>query len=193
MNFDASPTLVIERIPILGALLRKNSARFPRTVRYGDVIRGLPVGKASVDAVYASHVLEHLSRSDFGKALGHVHDILRPGGRFRLIVPDLEWRSRAYVAALDAGRTDANDAFMRTAHLGMETRSLVTSLGNSLHLWMWDEPSMRAALAAAGFVGIRRCRLGDSGDPMFDRVEEQSRFVDQGTHDELAMEALRAP
>jgi hypothetical protein len=190
-NYDASPTLMLERLPFVGYLVNKNPAgRFPKSVRYGDIIKGLPVADGTASGVYASHVLEHLSRTDFATALHRTFTMLKPGGRFRLVVPDLEWRARAYLAALESGQRQANDTLMRSAHLGMEKRSLVASLGNSLHLWMWDEPSMTDALLNAGFVSVRRCKRGDSGDPMFDLVEEEARFV-QGGKDELAMEALR--
>ena len=44
----------------------------------------------SVDEVYASHVFEHLSMGRVGPALLGVHRILKPGGIFRIAVPDLE-------------------------------------------------------------------------------------------------------
>lgn len=191
LNYDASPTLLLERVPLVGAIVNKNRAgRFPKSVLYGDIVKGLPVADGTADGVYASHVLEHLSRVAFVTALHRTYDMLKPGGKFRLVVPDLEWRARAYVAALDAGHRQANDTLMQSAHLGMEKRSLVTSLGNSLHLWMWDEPSMTDALLATGFISVRRCRRGDSGDPMFNLVEDEARFVQDG-NDELAMEAIR--
>ncbi len=43
-----------------------------------------------VDEVYASHVFEHLSMSRVGPALVGVHRILKPGGTFRIAVPNLE-------------------------------------------------------------------------------------------------------
>lgn len=191
LNYDASPTLLIERFPLLGSLVNKNRAgRFPKSVLYGDIVKGLPVADGAAAGVYASHVLEHLSRADFTTALRRTYDMLQPGGRLRLIVPDLEWRARAYVAALESGQRQANDILMRSAHLGAEKRSLVAALGNSLHLWMWDEPSMTDALLHAGFGSVRRCKRGDSGDPMFDLVEDETRFV-VGGKDELAMEARR--
>lgn len=190
LNFDASPTLRLERAPLVGRFVKRNRSRFPKSVTHGDIIKGLPVPNGSADGVYASHVLEHLSRSDFETALRNTFNILKPGGRFRLIVPDLEWRARSYIADIDSGNRQANDDFMRSAHLGTERRNLLQALGNSNHLWMWDEPSMTDALTGAGFVSVRRCRIGDSGDPMFDLVEDESRFV-AGAHDELAMEAMR--
>ena len=41
LNFDASPTLRFERVPVLGRLYTKNDARFPESVRYGDIVKGI--------------------------------------------------------------------------------------------------------------------------------------------------------
>ena len=51
-------------------------------------------------------------------------------------------------------------------------------LGRNKHLWMWDYPSMKAALESAGFTGVRRCDLGDSNIVQFDAVEQRDRFYD---------------
>jgi predicted SAM-dependent methyltransferase len=197
-NFDSSPTLRIERLPLIGRFVQKNESRFPDNVLVADIVRGLPVADGSADGVYASHVLEHLTRSDFETALQNTYRMLRSGGLFRLIVPDLEARARLYVSKLDAGQKDANDWFMLSTYLGLSNRphSLAAKagrlLGGSLHLWMWDFSSMEAQLRRAGFVNIRRCSLGDSEDPMFIRVEEPSRFFDASNNiDELAIQASK--
>ena len=98
--FDNSPTLRIERIPIVGKILGRisgNGQRFPSDVRYGDICKGLPVVDGTVKGAYASHVLEHLSLEDFRVALVNTYRMLEPAGRFRLIVPDLEARARIYL------------------------------------------------------------------------------------------------
>ena len=194
LNFDASPTLKLERLPMVGALLRKNNQRFPATVRAGNIIAGLPVPDGSAAGVYASHILEHMSREDCFRSLANSFRMLAPGGVFRLIVPDLEWRAKRYLSSVD--KSDAADIFF--ASLGVQTaqpkgllKKIIAIFGNSNHLWMWDERTMRAALAEAGFHSIRRAEMGDSGDPMFDLVEDRNRFFDDGSEPELAMHAIR--
>lgn len=59
-------------------------------------------------------------------------------------------------------------------------------LGNSRHLWMWDEEGLRRKLLEHGFVDIRRAAFGDSEDPMFSLVEEKDslpRRVRDGSQD----------
>ena len=188
-NFDASLSLRLGRV---GRLV--NRVKFPPNVRYGNIVKGLPIPPRSVAGLYASHVLEHLSRHDFEVALSSSFALLIPSGVFRLIVPDLLVRAEKYIAAARLGAKDANDGFMRSSHLGSESAPtlLRAAFGHSAHLWMWDEPSMAAALTSAGFVNIRRCRYGDADDRMFDLVEDKSRFHDADINaSELAMEARR--
>ena len=190
-NFDASLTLKWERLPILGRYT-KNSRRFPVNVRPGDIVKGLPIPHESCQGVYASHVLEHLALEDFHKALQNTYWILRKGGIFRLVVPDLEWSAREYIARLERGEPSANAFFLRETTLGCENKEhgfigLARKLLNtSVHLWMWDELSMTQVLKDHGFQLIRRCRFGDCEDAMFSLVEERGRFENS-----VAIEARR--
>jgi hypothetical protein len=58
LNFDASITLRMERLPVVGRFVKKNSQRFPDGVAFGDIVKGLPLPDGSADGIYASHVLE---------------------------------------------------------------------------------------------------------------------------------------
>jgi hypothetical protein len=202
LNFDASPTLRIERIPFLGnifsAFFSGNDDRFPSSVKYGDIRFGPLVPAGTADGIYASHVLEHLSLSDFRRALENTYVMLADGGVFRLIVPDLLERARRYVFSAEE-MPEAAKQFLRSTYLGKESRStnlfskLRESIGNSNHLWMWDETSITDELKRVGFMQIRRCNKGDSGLPIFDAVEDQSRFYDtQLGIRECAMEARKS-
>ena len=179
-NFDASPTLRLEKIPALGRLYTKNAKRFPSNVEYGDIVKGLPLDQNSCDAIFASHVLEHLALDDFRVALLHTFSLLKHGGVFRMIVPDLRAIAGEF---LNSNDPLAAHGFRRDTYLGVEVRprggaGLIKSwLGNSSHLWMWDYNSLQHELKNAGFVGIRRCAFGDSPDPLFQDVEDSGRFV----------------
>jgi SAM-dependent methyltransferase len=179
LNFDASPTLRFERLALVGALYTRNARRFPANVRYGDITKGLPVTANSCSAVYCSHILEHLALDDFAAALRNTFKYLKPGGVFRFVLPDLEQLAKGYLAD---GSGQASLRFMEASCLGVKTRKrglrgLVSAwLGNSAHLWMWDEKAMTEELKKHGFKEIRRAAFGDAADRNFDAVEDAGRF-----------------
>lgn len=198
LNFDASPSVWLESLPLIGWLLRVKGRRFPASVRFGDIVRGLPVADNSASAVYASHVLEHLAYDDFGTALRNTYRILKPGGVFRFIVPDLRARAELYLARTSSGDPDAAKSFMTNSHLGLtqQPRTLAsrvrTLLGHSAHLWMWDEPAVCDFLKKVGFVDIRRCHFGDAEDVAFQQVECRERFHNERLDiEEVAIEARK--
>jgi predicted SAM-dependent methyltransferase len=183
---------------VIGKCFRRGVTIFPEGVHLGDIVKGLPIADGSAQGVYASHVLEHLSLTEFWIALENTFRMLKPGGIFRLVVPDLEIRAREYLEKLDAGDAGANSWFMQAAHLGLEYRkrglgAMARNIfGNTAHLWMWDERSMTAALVKVGFIGVRRCRFNDSQDAAFRLVEDAGRFYDDSVGlEECAMEAIK--
>lgn len=191
-NFDASPTLRWERLPLVGKLYTKNSQRFPAGVLYGDIVKGLSVAPASCKGIYASHILEHLTLDDFNSALKNTKALLQDNGIFRMVVPDLEWAARQYILRLDRQDSDANSFFLDQTNLGTRKRShgmralIHAALQTSAHRWMWDSMALSRALQDHGFRSIRRCFFGDCEDPMFKKVEDEGRFECA-----VAMEARR--
>jgi hypothetical protein len=182
INYDASPTLWFERLSVLGKLYTRNQQRFPANVKFGDIVKGLPEKPESCDGVYCSHILEHLAYNDFIIALRNTYVLLKPGGIFRGVVPDLKSAVMNYIEQYDNVDAPANE-LMRNTMLGVENRqqslsSHIKSLyGNSKHLWMWDYKSLAFELKKAGFVNVRQCRFGNSDDPIFNLVEEENRFA----------------
>ena len=88
INYDNSPSILVQRIPVFGSLIKKIlRTSFPDNIKYGDIIKGLPVQPDSCDAVYCSHTLEHLSLENCRKAIKNTRKILKEGGVFRCVVP----------------------------------------------------------------------------------------------------------
>src|ERR1041384_622150 len=98
-NYDCSPTLRLQKVPIVGRLIKKTE--FPRNVKYGDIVKGLPLSPQSCFGIYASHVLEHLALDDFRTALRNTYDLLAPDGVFRHVMPDLRKIASDYLASAD--------------------------------------------------------------------------------------------
>jgi methyltransferase family protein len=179
-NFDASPTLRFERIPLIGKIYTKNKVRFPDNVEYGDIVKGLPVEDSSCKAVYCSHVLEHLSYEDFRRALKNTFAMLGSGGIYRLVVPDLEYYIQNY---MNSTSSVSAKQFLLDTYLGREKRNrglrgmILEYFGNRHHLWMWDFKSIEKELSMIGFADIRRARFGDNENPMFIDVEDEGRWL----------------
>ncbi len=179
-NYDASPTLWLQRLPVAGAVFRRFlTPVFPPEALFGNIVAGLSIPEDSCAAVYCCHVLEHLGLKDARRALQNTNRYLVPGGLFRIVVPDFEQLVANY---LKQEEPDALSKFLTYTHLGRPEKPrgvamiLREFLGNSHHLWMWDFKGLAQELELAGFNNVRRCEFGDSADPVFQSVEHRGRF-----------------
>jgi predicted SAM-dependent methyltransferase len=76
-----------------------------------DANLGIPASSNSVDYVYHSHLLEHLSEEQGELLTKECLRILKPGGIVRIALPDLERISRDYLHALED--VDQNKEFSK--------------------------------------------------------------------------------
>lgn len=180
LNFDSSPTLIFERIPLIGKLYKKNKEFFPSNVMYGDIVKGLPLEENSVEGIYCSHVLEHLALNELKKSLRNIYKLLKKEGVFRAVLPDMKSHSIKYsnneITSID---------FLKATGLGSINRNrsfkemLTNHFGGSRHLWMWDFQSMKKELLECGFIEVREAFFNDSSKEKFKMVETESRWKDE--------------
>lgn len=102
-------------------------------VRAYDLRKGLPYSDNSYDAVYTSHVLEHLSPETARTSLQEQFRVVKSGGVIRAVVPDLEGIAREYLLQLEsvAGGNTANEAnydWMMLELLDQTTRTKVSGI-----------------------------------------------------------------
>jgi SAM-dependent methyltransferase len=163
MNFDNSLSLRVAKIPFFADfLLKLKFIKMPQyqfiefakenNIKHGDAIKGLPLQDTSVDALYSSHMLEHLDRSEADKFLREAFRLLRPGGIIRLAVPDIKKLVELYNKSGDA------DTFIDSTLLcGPRPSSLLQRLNNLLvgsrnHQWMYDGRSLLLLLRKHNFI-----------------------------------------
>ena len=181
-NFDAGPSFWLEKyLPwVKPLLISKGFPNYPtERIQYGDITLGLPVNEQSAKGIYCSHVLEHLTLDDFRSTLRNVFKYLEPGGCFRLVLPDLEYLARQYIAdpSPQAASRFLEASYLGEPHTDHGISALLKSIfGRSRHLWMWDYKAIAHELALAGFVEIRRASFNDSDDKRFLEVEELGRW-----------------
>jgi SAM-dependent methyltransferase len=80
-----------------------DAPRPPDRLQRAEAIDDAP---GSVDAIYASHVVEHLSRAEVLAAFTRWFDALRPGGVLTIEVPDAEAIMRRLLRQRDDARKD---------------------------------------------------------------------------------------
>jgi len=152
-----------------------------------DLRKPLPFPDNTFSAIYASHVLEHLYRSQGLVLLSECKRVLKPGGVLRLVVPDLQSMVVEYVNSKKNGAsTSAAD------HLNdkLAFRSAAPPVGNVFvrshavwkdfhsHKWMYDADSLRHYLEAAGFRQVAKMDFQKSDIPGIEEVEQPTRVLD---------------
>ncbi len=107
-----------------------------------DVTQPLPFADASFDAVYHSHLLEHLPRAQALPFLRECRRVLRPDGVLRLAIPNLEAIARLYLYALDDAWFGDKEALAQHQWLVMEMYDQATreSAGGAMRPYLQTEP-----------------------------------------------------
>ena len=149
-----------------------------------DVRLGLPFPDRSFEAIYASHLFEHLHRDEAGRLTRECLRVLVPGGVLRLVVPDLRSIVELYlhqrnIFGKGAGDDKGSPAELLCKQLGMHPREaprngLIYGLysafkGFHMHKWMYDADSLSILLEVEGFhdvreMGFRESRIAEIGD-----------------------------
>ena len=162
INVDNSPNAQLSKYPLLRWTLWKlgilsdqhYAVKWPNSIKIHDLKKRLPYPDSSIDYVYTSHFLEHLALADAQRLIREVFRILKPRGVVRVVVPDLAFGARQYMAALEA---DPNDA--KAAHDFLNWLQLSRPGVRDPHLWMYDAPSLTAMLSGAGFTNVTVCQF----------------------------------
>lgn len=78
-----------------------------KDVKQVNILSGLPFEDNTIDVIYSSHFIEHLSISQANYVLKESIRIMKPKGVLRIVVPDLENVCREYLDIL--GKVLVND------------------------------------------------------------------------------------
>lgn len=202
VNIDRSIYLILKKHKYLRLAAKSlfNDFRFqlvdkiPDNVIVHDLSKGIPFGDDSVDAVYHSHVLEHIDRDKVELFLGEVKRVLRPGGIHRIVVPDLENLCREYLGHIEAcdkspqemvGHEDYIAAIIeqsvrKESAISRKQRPLKRLIENLLlgdarkrcetHQWMYDRINLRSMLVSLGYQDVKTQSFNTSDIPDWNEI-----------------------
>jgi hypothetical protein len=167
VNLDFNRYLILSILPVflLRIFLGKrrlqiikdyNEAKKNARIRIHNCRNPLPFKHNSVEHILCSHFIEHVTKAKARKILYGYYNVLKPSGTLHLIVPDLEWRIKAYLE--DIGDPGSADRFMESMLLvreeepGIIVRFLefIGTYG-AKHRWMYDNHSLVQLAQEIGF------------------------------------------
>lgn len=154
-----------------------------------DVTKGIPYSSESVEFIYSSHMIEHISRWQALELLRECMRTLVPGGMIRVATPDLHELASSYlseetISAPSSGA--AADRFMEAINPRTEVeanlvrRFIWRNFSGAQHQWMYDARSLCGLFESAGFSGPRVTEFRDSAMPDLVALEDrpESLFVE---------------
>jgi SAM-dependent methyltransferase len=182
VNTDITPHIWVARVPCAAKVLhrlgrmgddryRQHAAGVWRQVHWLDVSKRFPFPDGCMEAVYSSHLLEHVPQSVAENCLRESFRVLRPGGVVRVGVPDLDIHVQQY------DREDP-DTFVHQVFQARAVRD------KNRHWWMYNECSLARALRAAGFPDPIRRGFREGVCPDLDALDNRPEVT-------LFMEALK--
>lgn len=134
-----------------------------------DLSSGVPLADNSSDAVYHSHVLEHIRRPEATGFMRECYRVLKPGGTIRVAVPDLERIARAYIERLEGsleGDAAARDEY-EWIMLEMYDQTVRERSGGMMASYLRREPIPNEAFIYE--------RIGEEGRKMIEGIRARKR------------------
>jgi predicted SAM-dependent methyltransferase len=165
INIDNSISIRLANYPLITKLLtflkllnsnQKNYIDFCKSnnIIWADVVQKIPFKDNSVEAIYTSHMLEHLDRDDARVFLLNAKKVLKPGGIFRISVPDFRMLIEGYMDHNSVDKFLEDSLLTITAPKTIIQKINLLTTGLRHHQWMYDSRSLISLLKDCGFINV---------------------------------------
>lgn len=139
-----------------------------------DLTQGrLPLRDESIDGAFSEHCIDCIPHSAFLRTIREIHRVLKPGGVFRLVLPDGE----LYFDLYQKRKTDKSIVFPYGGNEATGMRSINRYTREVGHQYSYDWESLEIFLREAGFGSTMRCSFGQGAMPAL-LIDQQDRAAE---------------
>ncbi|BAY97842.1 family 2 glycosyl transferase [Tolypothrix tenuis PCC 7101] len=181
LNVDYAMGAWITKIPVVSHI-NKNfkilNLDWPDNIFLYDLRKKFPWSDNSVDIVYSSHTLEHLSKTEGQNFLSECYRVLKPHGIIRIIVPDLKAIINKYLQGQIAA-----DQLLDTLYVSYESpednilKKKLAPFIRFPHKCMYDTPTLLKVMSEIGFQATSK-QAFESEINDLSQIEDYSRTIE---------------
>ena len=194
----------------------QNIKKLPDNIIVHNLSKGIPFENNSIDAVYHSHLLEHIDYCNVNDFLAEIFRVLKPNGIQRIVVPDLYLLCKSYIDnyehcektnIISKKHDDYVSAILeqsvRKEAYGSSKQNIFFRkienivLGDArkrgeTHQWMYDKVNLTNLLYNAGFKEIKAQTYNSSYIPNWQKYSlDTNRKNQEYKHGSLYIEARK--
>lgn len=201
VNIDSSMGVRLAKMPVLRGMLSlipTSSKWLPNkewssNVKWMNITRTFPFADNSVDVVYSSHTIEHLTYEEGKFVFKESIRVLKPGGVIRIIVPDFGEIVQTYLEEQKKDPALAAQKFLTdTFYFEIPIPNTFSGLfkfyfkRKNNHYFLYDKAGLQHQLENAGFRNISFKAWGESAIPNISEIDIPERF-----HRAICIEAVK--
>lgn len=161
-NYDNSWSVRLARINIVSRIIERfNLLSKPQrefisflkneNIMWADATKYIPERDESVDAIYSSHMIEHLDKEEVKKFLHEAFRVLKSGGIIRLVVPNIRYLVENYLKNGSADNFIEKTGLTKSKPKTLTKKLKYLAVGDRHHQWMYDGHSLCNTLYLEGF------------------------------------------
>jgi len=191
INIDKSWNIYLSKFPTIKKILYKlkviSEGTFKakwrgKSIMRHDVTKDLPFESESIDVVYTSHLLEHLTYNEARNVCRETHRVLKKGGIFRVVVPDLKLYAMKYVEGnkkfFGSSEKPIANLFLESLHLDALTeRPKIEKILYASHKYLYDAESLIFLIKSSGFSNIQEHGFRKGFCPDLEKIENRKRSI----------------